>query len=537
MTARLLLLMLAGAGLSLAAAPPVSPARRIQQGNAAFAQSNYAAAVQAYAGAQVDLPESAEVAYNLGISYYRQGKYDKALTSLQKALATDDAQLEARVQYTIGNTLVQQGKLRESLDAYKQCLARDRNDQDAKYNIEYVQRKLKELASKKKDEQEKDPLNKLLKELERLITLQAENMVGTKALLAQTNTAAAIAAPLEHVRTNEVNYAARTHIVREGFRDLRTNLPPARLNATAPQASPAQPGAPPQQLQMDERTRALAAVYQLLGQAAEAAHAVQTGAAPAAAGTTLAEAVAALRALEMDTRDDATKHYAAAGQAAVQAIQRIFDAPHNTTPAKVAQTSKEFNTLLETIHAELMTRIQAQPQTGTNAAGKTLARKIDNAVRFLAGAHQRLTNAATALASTWTSAPPDQKKGLDYLIKARKEFDDKQPQQEQKQDQQDQNKNDNKDKDKDHNKDKDKDKDHNKDKDNNKDKNQDKQQQQQQQQQQKDQQQPEQQQTPQMSKQQAEQVLRSVDEDQRNRRKAHKRQLEGTAVRPVDVDL
>ncbi|MCX7003586.1 MAG: tetratricopeptide repeat protein [bacterium] len=533
MTARLLLLALVWAGVTMSAAPSLSPAQRIRLGNEAFAQSNYEAAVQAYAGAQVDLPESAEVAYNLGISYYRQGKYDKALTSLQKALATDDAQLEARVQYTIGNTLVQQGKLRESLDAYKQCLVRDRDDQDAKYNIEYVQRKLKELASKKKDEQEKDPLNKLLKELERLITLQAENIVGTKALLEQTNTTVDIAAPLEHVRTNEVNYTARTYAVREGFRDLRTNLPPERLNATASQAQPAPPGAAQPQVQMDEPTRALAAVYQLLGQAAEAAHAAQTGALPAGVSATMSNAVAGLRALEMDARDNLVKQYAGNGQAAVQNIQRIFDAPRNITPADVERASKEFNALLENIHKELMTRIQAQAQTGTNATEKTMAQKIDNAVRYLAGAHQRLTSASAALAGTWTNAPPDQKMGLEYLIKARKEFDDKQQQQEQKQDKQDQDKN--KDKDKDKNKDKDKDKDKDKNKDQNKDQN--KKQDKQQQQPEQEKQQQEKQQQPQMSKQQAEQMLRSVDEDQRNRRKAHKRELGGATVRPVDVDL
>jgi tetratricopeptide (TPR) repeat protein len=406
MSVRILVGLLALTALAHAAAPAQTAVERVLHGNQAFAVSNYDAAVQAYAGAQVDLPESPEVAYNLGLCYYRQGKYDKALASLEKALATDDALLEARVHYTIGNTLVQQGKLRESLDAYKQCLARNRNDQDAKYNIEYVQRKLKELASKQKDDQEKDPLNKLLKELERLITLQAENVVGTMALWSFTNEPAAIAAPLEHVYTNEVNYAARTHLVREGFRDLRTNLPPERLNSTG----------------------------------------------------------------------------------------------------------------------------QAQAPGGTNTTAKTLAEKIDNAVRYLAVAKQRLTRAAAALGDgTWTNAPPDQKKGLEYLIKARKEFDDKQQQQEQQKNQQDQNKNKDKDKDKQQNKDKDKDK--------NKDQEQQQPQPQQQQpQQQKDQQQ-QQQQQPQMSKQQAEQMLRSVDEDQRNRRKAHKRALGVAPVRPVDVDL
>jgi len=112
MSVRILVGLLALTALAHAAAPAQTAVERVLHGNQAFAVSNYDAAVQAYAGAQVDLPESPEVAYNLGLCYYRQGKYDKALASLEKALATDDALLEARVHYTIGNTLVQQGKLR-----------------------------------------------------------------------------------------------------------------------------------------------------------------------------------------------------------------------------------------------------------------------------------------------------------------------------------------------------------------------------------------------------------------------------------------
>jgi len=39
-----------------------------------------------------------------------------------------------------------------------------------------------------------------------------------------------------------------------------------------------------------------------------------------------------------------------------------------------------------------------------------------------------------------------------------------------------------------------------------------------------------------MDKQQAEQLLRAVDEDQRNRRKSRKEQLQGDGVHPVDKD-
>lgn len=530
------LLLCLSCAAALAAERPLTPAQRVALGIRAFDHGDFEAALQAYAGAQVDAPEAPEIFYNLGITYYRQGNYDKALEALHKAAQTTlDAQFEAKTHYNIGNTLVQQGKLQEALDAYKRSLALNRDDADAKYNIEYLQRMIKALASKQKDQQEKDPLNQLLKELERLIGLQAENLTRTKLTLAEqaddTNTAAVLSTALLDLRTNEANYATRTAIVREGFRDLRTNLPPERLYGQPQDAEPTgMPGAAqPQPPQMDERTRELAGIYQTLGRASEAAHSAQTGAAPSVITAIYSNAVQALHAIETQTRDATNQHFAAAGRSALRDVQRVFDASTSTTNDAASAVTR-FNDVLQAVHTELMQQLAAQvgANGSTNLAGKTLAQKIDNAIVFLAAAHTNIAAAAQHLAAAWTNAPMAQSFGLEFLIKARKEFDDKQQQQQQQQQQ-----------------------DKNKQNDKNQQQSQDQQQQDQQQQQQQqnhdqqkdknqqqsqDQQQQQQPEQPRMDKQQAEQLLRAVDEDQRNRRKARQEQLQGDGVHPVDKD-
>lgn len=119
----------------------------IREGNALYRDGDLDGALARYNDAQLSEPASPEILFNMGDVFYRQKKYAEALDSFRKVLEKADGGLEAKAYYNIGNALFQQGQLREALEAYKQALERDPDDVDAKYNIEYTERKIKEMLS------------------------------------------------------------------------------------------------------------------------------------------------------------------------------------------------------------------------------------------------------------------------------------------------------------------------------------------------------------------------------------------------------
>jgi len=124
--------------------------KKVRKGNKLFKQGKYDDAIAKYTDAQVDLPESAELYFNIGDGLYKQRKFKEAEQMFEKALPGADTSLEAKIYYNIGNCKYKQGQLRDALEYYKKALELNPDDKDAKYNIEFVERKLRELLSKLK---------------------------------------------------------------------------------------------------------------------------------------------------------------------------------------------------------------------------------------------------------------------------------------------------------------------------------------------------------------------------------------------------
>jgi tetratricopeptide (TPR) repeat protein len=128
---------------------------KISEGNKLYAAKEYDKALTKYNDAGIDSPTSPEMFFNMGNVFFKQGKYKEAVDSYRKSMEKGDSAIEAKAMYNIGNALFNQGELREALDHYKQALARDPDDQDAKYNVEYTERMIKEMLSKAKDTMKK----------------------------------------------------------------------------------------------------------------------------------------------------------------------------------------------------------------------------------------------------------------------------------------------------------------------------------------------------------------------------------------------
>ena len=121
----------------------------IQEGLNQYQEGLFPEAEKNFAKARSNRPEDRRLDYNLGSSYYKQGKYEEALQDYtQSALDDSYPQLKKNSLYNAGNALFKMGKLKEAEKTYKNVLALDPSDMDAKFNLEFVREQLKKKRKK-----------------------------------------------------------------------------------------------------------------------------------------------------------------------------------------------------------------------------------------------------------------------------------------------------------------------------------------------------------------------------------------------------
>ncbi len=114
----------------------------------------YERALKYYRDAEIEKPESPELSYNMANVMYQQEKYQDALEKYYKGLSTEKPKDQAAAYYNMGNALYRSGKYPEAIQAYQKCLDITPDDEDAKYNIEFVRKKMKEMMDKEKQRQQ-----------------------------------------------------------------------------------------------------------------------------------------------------------------------------------------------------------------------------------------------------------------------------------------------------------------------------------------------------------------------------------------------
>lgn len=128
-----------------------------------FAAGKFDDAVTRYNEALIDEPDSDLLHFNLGDAEYRRGQFDAAVRAFQRVPQ------DAAADYNRGNALFRKGEgaqtekpqealthWAEALVAYRRAIGTDPTDEDAKYNYEWVSRKVEELKKKLEEQQQQD---------------------------------------------------------------------------------------------------------------------------------------------------------------------------------------------------------------------------------------------------------------------------------------------------------------------------------------------------------------------------------------------
>ena len=79
------------------------------------------------------------------------GKYQEAEKIFDSIIKDNKKELNEKSTYNQGNSLYKQGMLEDSLKAYENALKLDPKDEDAKFNYEFVKRKLEEQKNKQEN--------------------------------------------------------------------------------------------------------------------------------------------------------------------------------------------------------------------------------------------------------------------------------------------------------------------------------------------------------------------------------------------------
>jgi Ca-activated chloride channel family protein len=162
---------------------------RVNEGNRQFKAGQYEEAITIYGEALVDDPESPLLNFNMGTANYKAGKLSEALASFGRVrTGEEDPDRQVRTAYNTGNVHYRLGAAAEAqqpqealqqyasaLVAYRRVLGIKPGDQNAKFNYEFVAKKIEDLKKKLEEQQQQEQKEKQPQEAEQEGERQEEN--------------------------------------------------------------------------------------------------------------------------------------------------------------------------------------------------------------------------------------------------------------------------------------------------------------------------------------------------------------------------
>lgn len=154
-------LILACAFCTAASSALASPSTALRQ----YQSGKYNEALQEYERSLQKQKDDPRLHFNAGAAAYRNQRFDESAKHLEKALTSPDLNLQQQAYYNLGNTLFHLGEnnpdpskktemWEDSLKNYQSSLKLNPQDADAKFNQEFVKRKLEELKQQQQQKQD-----------------------------------------------------------------------------------------------------------------------------------------------------------------------------------------------------------------------------------------------------------------------------------------------------------------------------------------------------------------------------------------------
>jgi Ca-activated chloride channel family protein len=143
-----------------------------QSAEQAYKKGDFTAAEKQYALSAEQHPQVAPLQFNVGAAAYKSNDYSTALPAFQKALGTDQVGVQQQAYYDIGNTQYRLGQKTEktsppetiktwqsAVQSYDAALKLKSGDADAKFNRDFVQKKLEQLQNQQKQNEQNQKQN------------------------------------------------------------------------------------------------------------------------------------------------------------------------------------------------------------------------------------------------------------------------------------------------------------------------------------------------------------------------------------------
>ncbi len=128
------------------------------KGSSQYQDKKYQSAAENYRQAEVKNPKDPVIRYNLGTTLYQTKDFVQATRELEESIAnTKDPGILAPALYNYGNAQYRLGNFEKAIDSYKKALELNPKDQDAKYNLEFLENKKNALDKKDQEKKKQDP--------------------------------------------------------------------------------------------------------------------------------------------------------------------------------------------------------------------------------------------------------------------------------------------------------------------------------------------------------------------------------------------
>ena len=133
----------------------------IREGNDMYEDRNFKDAEVDYMKALEANADSYKGQYNLGGALYKQDNYEDASKLYNNLTSKEvDKKAKADIYYNLGNSLLKAQKYPESVEAYKNALRNNPGDMDAKYNMEYAKKMMKQQQQQQQNQDKNEDKEK-----------------------------------------------------------------------------------------------------------------------------------------------------------------------------------------------------------------------------------------------------------------------------------------------------------------------------------------------------------------------------------------